>query len=65
MHDFKTGKWDLGDMGGTGTQIYDNCSLVRLDPHVQKSDTLPFSVIATGGYYNGFVSNYAVGIRFL
>lgn len=33
-YDFGKNKWDLGDMGGSGAMVYDNCSLVRLDPEV-------------------------------
>lgn len=65
MHDFKRNKWDLGDMGGIGTSIYDNSSLVRLDPTVQVNEYLQFSVIVSGGYDNGTISDSVRGIRFL
>jgi hypothetical protein len=64
-YDFAKPKWDLGDMGGSGALVYDNCSLVSLDPTVQKNEFLGFSLISTGGYYNGNISNGCIGIRFL
>ena len=61
-YDIGKNKWDIGDIGNKAQMIPDNCAVTILDSAVHKNNQ--FSLIVTGGFFQGAAYTIASGLRF-